>query len=142
MGGEKTLNETLLRIVAERLGSLSIVDTVRVFPYEKPDAVVAEIVADYYPEDVRRVELECRVYTNGDFSITYREVRSSTDLMARWDRHANPHNNRDHYHEPPRARTDDAVDASYPDDVLEVVSVVLSDVDDRLGDVWDDTPAE
>jgi hypothetical protein len=38
---EKILDETLLRHIARRLGSLSLVESVSVFPYERPESVVA-----------------------------------------------------------------------------------------------------
>lgn len=135
---EKTLDETLLREVAQRLGSLTVVETVRVFPREKPESVVAALEAAYYPEEIRYVELELRAYRNGDFNVIYRETRSGDDWMARWDRHENPHNTRDHYHRPPLARTEDAVDAAYPTDFFDVIERVLAEVDQRLGAVWEE----
>lgn len=132
------LDEALLRSVARRLGSLTLVETVRVFPREKPASVVARLEPTYYPEEIRRSELELRAYANGDFNVIYREVRSGDDWMVRWDRHDNPHNSRDHYHRPPRARTEDAVDAAYPTDFFDVVELVLEEIDDRLGAVWEE----
>lgn len=138
---ETPLDEALLRAVAERLGSLTLIETVRVFPREKPGSVVARIDATYYPPVVRRIEFELRAYRNGDFNVLYREVRSDDDWIARWDRHDNPHNARDHYHRPPRARTTDAVDADYPEDFFDVVELVLESIDDRIGDVWEEHEA-
>lgn len=80
---EKTLNDTLLHEVARRLGALTVVDTVRVFPREKPSSVVAQFVDVYYLDTVGTVELKCRAYQNGDFNVTYRENRSGTDWIAR-----------------------------------------------------------
>lgn len=60
-----------------------MVDTVRVFPREKPSSVVAQFVDVYSPVTVRRVELEGRAYQNGDFNVTYRENRSGFDWIAR-----------------------------------------------------------
>lgn len=136
-GDETLLDEALLREVAQRLGSLTMIDTVRVFPHQKPESVVAEFDSVYYPKAIRRVELELRAYQNGDFYITYREVRSGDDWMARWDRHDNPHNTRDHYHQPPRARTDDAIDKAYPADFFDVIELVLTEIDTRIGEVWE-----
>ncbi|ELY55325.1 hypothetical protein C491_16457 [Natronococcus amylolyticus DSM 10524] len=135
----RSLDEALLRAVARRLGSLTVIDTVRVFPRQKPESVVATLEDAYYPEEIRRIELEARAYRNGDFNVTYREARGNDDWMARWDRHDNPHNSRDHYHQPPRARATDAVDKSYPTDFFDVVELVLAEVDARLGELWEQT---
>lgn len=136
---EKTLDEALLREVAQRLGSLTLTDTVHVFPRQKPESVVAEFDDRYYPDEIQRIELELRAYQNGDFNGTYREVRAGDDWMARWDRHENPHNSRDHYHQPPQARTEDAVDEAYPIDFFDVVEEILGEIDARLGEVWENT---
>ncbi|WP_252699722.1 hypothetical protein [Natronosalvus vescus] len=136
---EKTLDEALLRKVAQRLGALTLIDTVRVFPRQKPESVVAQFDDVYFPEEIRRVDLGLRTYQNGDFNVIYREVRSGGDWMVRWDRHDNPHNTRDHYHQPPQARTEDAVDRKYPTDFFDVVTMVLTETDIRLGEVWEHT---
>lgn len=138
MGRDKdALDEALLREVAKRLHSITVIETVRVFPPEKPASVVARLDPVYYPDTIRRIELEIRAYRNGDFNVTYRERRAGDDWMLRWDRHENPHNARDHRHEPPLARTEDAVDTSFPDDFFAVVEHVLGDVDARLGELWE-----
>lgn len=134
---ERTLDEALLRLVARRLGSLTLIESVAVFPHEKPASVVAAFDPRHCPENVRRVELELRAYTNGDFHVTYREDWSGEDWLCRWDRHENPHSSRDHFHPPPAARTEDAVDRDFPTDLLDVLSVVLGELDDRIGEVRD-----
>lgn len=134
---DRELDEALLRAVAPRFGSLTLVDTVSVFPREKPSSVVARLEDGYFPEAIESVELEVRAYSNGDFSITYREKWVDEAWMCRWDRHANPHNSRDHFHEPPRASTEDAVDYDYPSDFFQVIETVLEDVDERVGAVWE-----
>lgn len=133
------LDEALLRIVARRLGRLTIVERVSVFPSSKPDSVVAQFVTEYYPPRVETVTLELRTYVSGDFSISYREAWSGESWLCRWDRHDNPHNTGDHFHQPPDAGTEDAVDRAYPVDFLRVIEEVFEDIDDRIGDVWDDT---
>jgi hypothetical protein len=62
--------------------------------------------------------------------------------MCRWDRHDNPHSTRDHFHKPPEARTEDAVDREYPTDLLAVFELVLDFVDRRLGDVWENEQSD
>ncbi|WP_266080598.1 hypothetical protein [Haladaptatus caseinilyticus] len=133
---EKILDETLLRHIARRLGTLSLVESVSVFPHERPESVVAWLDLQYFPDTIQQVVFEIRVYTNGDFNITYREERDGTAWMCRWDRHENPHNSRDHFHQPPKARTEDAVDRDFPADFVAVIDSVLEHVDDRVGEVW------
>ncbi|KDE57535.1 hypothetical protein EL22_11480 [Halostagnicola sp. A56] len=141
MGRDKdALDEALLREVAKRLRSITILERVSVFPPEKPASVVAEIATVYHSDDIRRIELEFRAYQNVDFNVIYREQRTGDDWMMRWDRHENPHNARDHRHRPPDARTGDAVDASFPSDFFDVVERILGDVDDRLGELWEEGP--
>lgn len=136
--GSRTLNEASLRDVSERLGSLSLVETVSVFPRNKPESVVARLDGQYYPQAVGRVELELRAYTNGDFHVTYREEWTGGQWTCRWDRHENPHSTRDHFHEPPSAETADARDRSFPTDFVAVLHSILDDIDDRLGEVWEE----
>lgn len=134
------LDEALLRTMARRLGTLTRIDRVSVFPAAKPDSVVAQFDLQYYPERMDRVTLELRTYLNGAFHISYREVRNGQAWMCRWDRHENTHSSRDHFHRPPEARTETAVDRDYPDDILGVLELVLEDVDERLGEVWETEP--
>ena len=62
--------------------------------------------------------------------------------MVRNEKHDNPHNARDHYHQPPRARTEDAVDDAYPADFFDVIELILAQIDSRLGDVWETADGE
>jgi hypothetical protein len=133
----KVLDEALLRLVAKRLGDLTLVESVSVFPATKSESVVAQLDRRHYPERIDRATLELRAYLDGAFHITYREEWNGQSWLCRWDRHANPHSDRDHCHQPPDARTADTVDRDYPIDFLDVLELVLEDVDDRLGEVWD-----
>lgn len=71
MGGEEpgghVLYEALLRTVARRLGGLTLIEQVSVFPMEKPEAVVASLNEQYYPGRVGEVTLELRVYLDETF---------------------------------------------------------------------------
>lgn len=131
------LDETLLRTVARRLGSLTLVDSVSVFPQRKPESVVAAFDVANYPLFVSSATLEVRAYQNGDFHVTYREEHEGSEWMCRWDRHDNPHNSRDHFHRPPDANTSNAVDQQYPVDVMAVLGFALEEVDQRIGEVWE-----
>ena len=132
------LDEELLRFVARRLGRLTLIDSVSVFPASKPDSVVAKFDIQYYPERMDVVVLELRTYQDGSFSASYREEWNGESWMCRWDRHDNPHSTRDHLHRPPEARTEDAVDCDYPTDFLAVVELILDSIDQRLGEIWED----
>lgn len=140
MGGHDpgdVLDEELLRTVARRLGSVTLVETVSVFPNEKPASSVATFDGRYYPERVQSVTLELRAYVDGRFYVTYREKWEGLEWLCRWDRHDNPHSSRDHFHKPPDASAEDAVDRDYPADFLAVLAVILDRIDDRLGTIWD-----
>jgi hypothetical protein len=135
--GDSGLDEALLRLVAGRLGQLTLVERVSLFPASKPDSVVAQLDLQYFPERMNSVALELRTYQNGAFYISYREEWNGESWMCRWDRHDNPHSSRDHFHQPPEARTTDAVDREYPTDVLAVLELILDFVDQRIGDAWE-----
>ena len=131
------LDEALLRTVAARLGKLTLVEGISVFPATKPESVVARFDLRYYPERIDLVVLELRAYLDGAFHVTYREEWNGESWMCRWDRYENPHSARDHFHRPPEARTEDAVDRDYPTDFLAVIELVLETVDRRVGEVWE-----
>jgi len=135
--GDSGLDEALLRLVARRLGQLTLVERVSTFPASKPDSVVARLDLEYFPERMDSVALELRAYLNDVFYISYREEWNGESWMCRWDRHDNPHSTRDHFHPPREARTQDAVDRDYPTDFLAVLELILEFVDQRLGDVWE-----
>lgn len=135
----RVLDEALLRTVARRLGSLTLVEAVSVFPGEKPESVVARFDPRYYPERVGRVALELRVYTNGDFHVSYLEDSLGSVRRCRWDRHDQDHNTRDHVHPFPDASTPPAEDRDFPADVTTTLeTVVLPWVDRRLGQLWEE----
>lgn len=131
-----TLDEATLRVAVDRLRKLTLVEQVVAFPAEKPESVVAQFDCRHYPALVDSVRLELRAYDDGRFHVTYRECQAGRDWMCRWDRHDNPHNARDHFHEPPDA-SGDAVDRAYPDRFLATLGDILAFVDDRVGAVWE-----
>jgi hypothetical protein len=98
-------------------------------------ASVATIESEYVPDDVETIRLVVRWYTNDDFAIHYRETRPEGAWEQRWDRHPNPHNDRDHFHPPPYAATLGR-NASWPDDYRDVMQRVLEDVEDRIRPLW------
>ena len=56
--------------------------------------------------------------------------------MCRWDRHENPHNGRDHFHRPPAAQASEAVDREYSIDLFAVLKEILTELDERVGEIW------
>lgn len=135
----RVLDEALLRTVARRLGTLTLVDAVSAFPIEKPASVVARFDRRYYPEGFQRVSLELRAYTNGDFHVSYVEEYLGDVRSCRWDRHDQDHSTRDHYHPFPTDDTAHAEDRDFPPDVTTTLErVVLHWVDARPGRVWEE----
>lgn len=133
----QTLDEALLRTVAQRVGGFTPVETVSVFPISSPESVSAQSHTRYYPSWIDRISLECRAHVTGDFYITYREERNGQAWMCQWNRHESPHSTRDHFHRPPDAATADAADREHPTDFMPMLEQVFHYIDARVGDVWD-----
>lgn len=135
----RTLNEEYLRSLSASLVSLSSVEGASLFPSGKPSSLVIELRNDHFPPDVGAVSLELRVFTNGDFNVTYAETYLGERRQCRWDRHDQPHSTRDHFHPLPDASTDDVEDRSYPGSISDVLrEAVFPWVDDRIGTLWDE----
>lgn len=135
----RTLNEEYPRSLSGTMGSLQSVEGTSLFPAGKPTSLVVELRDDHFPVDVDDGTLELRVFTNGDFHVTYAETYVGDRRQCRWDRHEQPHSRRDHFHPLPDASTDGSEDRSYPvsvDDVLR--DTILPWIDDRIGTLWDD----
>lgn len=97
-----TVDTALLRRVAERAAGTKFVVETTVRPVEHPDAAVLSLDLTYYPDLVQSATLLVRTYTNGDFNVVYREDwGGGSEWRCRWDRHENPHNARDHFHQRP-----------------------------------------
>lgn len=129
-----------MRDVANEWRELGWVLGISVRPRRKPNKVVIELEADYYPDEVRQILVEFEVLVNGDFFVVYREVREQQrdDYQCRWDRHENDHNSRDHFHEPP-----DCKEAVNPDDFpkypFEMTELVLEFVESRWVTLCEET---
>ncbi|KAB1198172.1 hypothetical protein GJR99_11820 [Haloferax sp. MBLA0078] len=137
---KRTPNRALLRELASVLSAETWVATVSVFPSNRPDSLVVSLLDEYYPDaNISEAYIEVQSYTNGDFHITYIESHHGEQWMCRWDRHDSDDYIRDHFHEPPTAGHDDAVNKEYPGDLLRVVSDVVAPwVYKRMGEVWDE----
>jgi len=137
-GHSRDPNREQLREIASLLKSESWIETVSVFPSNRPESIVLFLVAQQYPQDfVSEVYIEIQSYTNGEFHISYVEDRQGERWMSRWDRHESTEYNRDHFHEPPRALHEDGVDRDYPSGLLALISGVVAPwVYERIGDTW------
>jgi hypothetical protein len=108
------------------------------FPANKQESLVVAFDTAPYPGPVEAVQLDIRAYTNGAFHLAYVETYLGTERTCRWDRHEQDHNSRDHFHPLPNARTADAEDRSFPDDLTVLLrDVVLPWVEARMGDLWE-----
>lgn len=140
MGGERQINEALLRSIASQWGThqSQYFDRIDVFPAGKEDRVIGYFAEDHYPDLVTTPRIELRIRVNGDLNLEYVERWDRADWRCRWDRHENPHNTYEHFHVPPSIRTDDAVDVEYHDPPFGVIEIAFEFVEDRVGALWDE----
>lgn len=106
-------------------------------PAFAPDRLVFVYDQRFYPKRVRTARLEIVWFENGDFSIQYHEEHESGQFDQRWDRHPSDHNTRDHVHPGPNASTP-GIDTSHPADWRDVLSMVLSEIEDRQRAFWEE----
>lgn len=138
-GHDKVVDTTTLRYLARILGGHREVSDTSLFPKNKPDSLVISINDEFYPAPVEAVRLEIRLYTNGEFHVSYFEEHLGDVRRCRWDRHDQPHSSRDHFHPLPSASSSDAADRDFPDDAITTLeTVVLPWIEDRLGALWEE----
>ena len=125
-----------LDVVRERLETDDRFARIDERPEFAPDRVVCVYDSRFYPDSVRSARLEVAWYENGDFSLHYHEEHESGEFDHRWDRHPSDHNARDHVHPGPDAPTP-GDDASHPADWRDVLSSVLSEIEDRQRAFWE-----
>jgi len=87
------------------------------------------------PAYIETARIEFVWFENGDFSIHYHETHRSDSFDHRWDRHPSSHNTRDHIHPGPDAPTPGR-DASHPQDWRDILSTVLTEIDQRQREFW------
>lgn len=134
----RTVDEATLRYLAGVLAGQPEVSGTSLFPANRQETLVVSVNDEYYPSGVDDVRLELRVYSNGDFHVSYFEDYAGEVRRCRWDRHEQDHSTRDHFHPFPSAGTADAVDREFPTDVTRTLeTVVLPWIEDRLGTVWE-----
>ena len=136
-GDPAPIDRPVLEFLRDRLATTGQVRTATVTDAGGHLELRVELSETYYPDDVRATTLSVRWYTNDDFTIHYREEHVESDWECRWDRHPNPHNNREHFHPAPDASTP-GEDASWPADDREMTRVVLAEIESRIADLWDE----
>ena len=125
----------LLDRIAERLSTDSRFATVEIRPPSSPEAVVCIYNGGYYPPTVSTARVEITWFENGDFSIHYHEQHDKGQFDHRWDRHPSTHNAREHIHPGPDAPTP-GVNTEYPTDWRDILSVVLTEIENRQQAFW------
>jgi len=130
-GASAPIDRPVLELLRERLLTMEQVATARLTDEAGHLELLVAISADYYPDPGTTATMTVRWYTNDDFSIHYREARRDGDWACRWDRHPNPHNEREHFHPPPDE------DESWPDDYRGVIRFVLGEIEARTERRWE-----
>lgn len=126
-----------LDVIRDRLAASERFERIEERPEFAPDRVVCFYDTRLFPYDVDRARLVIAWYENGDFSIHYHEKRGDDAFDHRWDRHPSEHNARDHVHPGPRAPTP-GDDTEHPADWRDVLSTVLTEIEERQRAFWDD----
>ncbi|WP_425498484.1 hypothetical protein [Haloprofundus halobius] len=140
-GGENTdesgapVDFDRLETIDERLATDGRFTRTTLRPAFAPDRLVCIYDSNFYPNSVETARLEIIWYSNGDFSIHYHETHHDGTFDYRWDHHPSSHNARDHIHPGPNAPTP-GEDTSYPEDWRDVLSTVLSEIEDRQRAFW------
>ncbi|MDB2247403.1 hypothetical protein [Halorubrum ezzemoulense] len=132
------IDTEILDRIATHLARSDRFDDIQTQPDYAPNAVVADYDLGYFPSGVTRAYLRIRWFETDDFSIHYSEqYQTGNEWECRWDCHPNDHNTRKHFHQPPDASTP-GEDADYSDDWRDVLTTVLTDLDDRINTFWDE----
>lgn len=136
-GSPAPVDRPVLEFLRERLVATRQVDTATITDATGHLELRVTLASTYYPDTIERAVLAVRWYTNDDFKIHYRETHADSTWECRWDRHPNPHNDRDHFHPPPTASTP-GEDRSWPTDHRDVLGLVLDETEERIADLWND----
>jgi hypothetical protein len=131
------VDSDVLERIGRRLRGSARFSSVDYRPAYAPSAVVAEFDTGYFPAGVERAYLRVSWFKTDDFNVHYSEqYRDGESWECRWDRHPNSHNDCEHFHPPPDAATP-GEDTSYERDWREVISRVLSELDERIQSFWE-----
>lgn len=131
------IDTDVLDRIGARLSGSRRFQSVSFRPEYAPNAVVADYDRGYFPAAVERAYLRVSWFDTDDFNVHYSEQYESGTLWeCRWDRHPNEHNTREHFHPPPDAATP-GDDTQYADDWRDVISQILTALDERIESFWD-----
>lgn len=131
------IDRPILEFLRDRLRATAQVSRAAVTDESGHLALDVRIEPSNYPDGFDPGRLTVQWCRNDDFSAHYRDRGPDRSWECRWDRHPNPHNDRDHFHPPPSASIP-GEDASWPDDHRDVLSLVLEGVEERIATLWDD----
>ncbi|MEF8783470.1 MAG: hypothetical protein V5A39_04940 [Haloarculaceae archaeon] len=126
-----------LNVVADRFATDDRFTEIEVRPEFAPARIVCLYDPGFYPQRVHSARLEVAWFENGAFSLHYHEGHEDGTFDHRWDRHPSDHNTRDHVHPGPDAPTP-GDDASHPAEWRDVLSMVLSEIENRQRAFWTD----
>jgi len=125
-----------LDVIQARLAASDRFSRIDDQPAFAPDHLVCVYDQRFYPDSVRSARLEVVWFENGDFTLHYHEEHETGEYDHRWDRHPSDHNARDHIHPGPDAPTP-GEDTSHPSDWRDILSMVLSEIEDRQRAFWE-----
>ncbi len=125
-----------LDAIRERLVANDRFSHIEEDPEFVPENLVCVYDKQFYPNRVQSARLEVVWFENGDFSLHYHEEHETGAFDHRWDRHPSGHNARDHIHPGPDAPTP-GDDTSHPVDWRDVLSMVLSEIEERQRAFWE-----
>jgi len=125
-----------VEVIRDRFTSDNRFSRVDEQPEFAPERLVCLYDQRFYPPVVLEARLEIVWFENGDFSLHYHEEHESGGFDHRWDRHPSNHNDRDHIHPGPDAPTP-GEDASHPLDWRNVLTLALSEIEDRQHAFWE-----
>lgn len=125
-----------LSVIRERFAASDRFTRLEDQPEFAPERLVCIYDQRFYPERVRTARLAVVWFENGDFSLHYHEDHEGSEFDHRWDRHPSGHNTRDHVHPGPDAPTP-GDDTTHPTDWRDVLSTVLSEIEDRQRGFWE-----
>jgi len=125
-----------VEVIRDRFTSDNRFSRVDEQPEFAPERLVCLYDQRFYPPVVLEARLEIVWFENGDFSLHYHEEHESGGFDHRWDRHPSNHNDRDHIHPGPDAPTP-GEDASHPLDWRDVLTLALSEIEDRQHAFWE-----
>jgi hypothetical protein len=136
-GGGGAIDSDILERIGRRLHGSARFDHVEYPPAYAHNGVVTDVDSGYFPAAIERAYLRIRWFETDDFNIHYSEqYRDGTTWDCRWDRHPNSHNDREHFHPAPDAMTP-GEDMDFQRDWREVISGILSELDERIQSFWD-----